>query len=274
MSSTKKVLFFLILATLVFEISKFYSFAENYSSWQYSDWLINYEGGFVRRGFIGEILYFFHKSLFIDLDKLIFSFVILIYIFISFFLFKSIEYIENNYENILIFLSPGFFIYPIMNSEVIGRKEILFIFFIAFFVFFEKKINNKYLFSSLIISIIILCLSHSGFIFYSPYLIFLYILIKHNRSLKIKKLEIFSILLTILFLVIFIQYFSGSEIIIEQICLSVKEFASENCGKTDQIAWLDSNLDHRIFFHLYVFKEIFPNNLFIYFLNKLYCYRC
>ena len=26
-----------------------------------------------------------------------------------------IEYIENNYENILIFLSPGFFIYPIMN---------------------------------------------------------------------------------------------------------------------------------------------------------------
>ena len=141
MSSTKKVLFFLILATLVFEISKFYSFAENYSDWQYSDWLINYEGGFVRRGFIGEILYFFHKSLFIDLDKLIFSFVILIYIFISFFLFKSIEYIENNYENILIFLSPGFFIYPIMNSEVIGRKEILFIFFIAFFVFFEKKIN-------------------------------------------------------------------------------------------------------------------------------------
>ena len=267
MSSTKKVLFFLILATLVFEISKFYSFAENYSDWQYSDWLINYEGGFVRRGFIGEILYFFHKSLFIDLDKLIFSFVILIYIFISFFLFKSIEYIENNYENILIFLSPGFFIYPIMNSEVIGRKEILFIFFIAFFVFFEKKINNKYLFSSLIISIIILCLSHSGFIFYSPYLIFLYILIKHNRSLKIKKLEIFSILLTILFLVIFIQYFSGSEIIIEQICLSVKEFASENCGKIGQIAWLDSNLDHRIFFHLHVFKEIFPNNLFIYFLS-------
>ena len=267
MSSTKKVLFFLILATLVFEISKFYSFTENYSSWQYSDWLINYEGGFVRRGFIGGILYFFHKSLFIDLDKLIFSFVILIYIFISFFLFKSIEYIENNYENILIFLSPGFFIYPIMNSEVIGRKEILFIFFIAFFVFFEKKINNKYLFSSLIISIIILCLSHAGFIFYSPYLIFLYILIKHNRNLKIKKLEIFSILLTILFLAISIQYFSGSEIIIEQICLSVKEFVSENCGKTDQIAWLDSKLDHRIFFHLSVFKEIFPNNLFIYFLS-------
>jgi hypothetical protein len=132
----------LILATLVFEISKFYSFAENYSDWQYSDWLINYEGGFVRRGFIGEILYFFHKSLFIDLDKLIFSFVILIYIFISFFLFKSIEYIENNYENILIFLSPGFFIYPIMNSEVIGRKEILFIFFIAFFFFFLNNINN------------------------------------------------------------------------------------------------------------------------------------
>lgn len=29
----------------------------NYSSWYVSEWLVNYEGGFVRRGLMGELLY-------------------------------------------------------------------------------------------------------------------------------------------------------------------------------------------------------------------------
>ena len=269
MSLTKKILCFFILISLVFEISRFYSFTIDHSTWEYGDWLINYQGGFVRRGFIGEILYFFHKLLFIDLDKIIFSFVISIYIFISFFLFKSIEYLENNYENILIFLSPGFFIYPIMNSGVIGRKDILLIFCIAFFVFFEKKINNKYLFPSLIVAILILCFSHASFIFYSPYLIFLYFLIKQNRNLKIKKLEIFSIILTILITAISLQYFSGSEIITKQICLSVKEFANKSCGIDDQLFWLSMPFDIRIPRQLNFYKALFPNNLFVYALSTI-----
>lgn len=269
MSLTKKILCFFILIALAFEISKFYSFAVNYSTWQYGDWLINYQGGFVRRGFIGEILYFSHKLLYVDLDKIIFSFVISIYIFISFFLFKSIEYIENNYENILIFLSPGFFIYPIMNSEVIGRKDILLIFCIAFFVFFEKKINNKYLFLSLIVAISVLCFSHASFIFYSPYLIFLYILIKQNRRLKIKRLEIFSLIFTILITAISIQYFGGSEIIVKKICASVKEFANKSCGIDDQLLWLGMPLDNRLSLHLNIYKTLFPNNLFVYFLSTI-----
>ena len=269
MSLTKKILCFFILISLVFEISKFYSFTINYSTWQYGDWLVNYQGGFVRRGFIGEILYFFHKLLFINLDKIIFSFVISIYIFLSFFLFKSIEYIENNYEDILIFLSPGFFIYPIMNSEIIGRKDILLIFCIALFVFFEKKMNNKYLFPSLVAAIIILCFSHASFIFYSPYLIFLYVLIKKNRNLKIKKFEIFLIILTLLITAISIQYFSGSEIIVKQICLSVKEFANKSCGLGDQLFMLGMPLDNRISVHLNLYKTLFPNNLFVYFISTI-----
>ena len=246
MTLTKKILSILIFVTLIFEISKFYSYVEDYSSWQYSDWLINYEGGLVRRAFIGEILYLIHKFLFIDLDILIFIFVSFIYISLSFFLLKSIKYIENNYTNILIFLSPGFFIYPVMNSGIIGRKDILFIFTISFFVFFEKKINNKFILLTLILSLLFLCLSHSGFVFYSPYLILLYILIKYKRNLKIKKIEIISILSTILLIILFIQNFSGSETIINKICLSVKNFVYDQCGKSDQIFHLATNLDYRL----------------------------
>ncbi len=123
MTLTKKILSILVFGTLIFEISRFYSFVENYSSWQYADWLINYQGGLVRRGFIGEILYLIHKFFFIDLDILIFVFVSFIYISISFFLIKSIKYIESNYINILIFLSPGIFYlssYELRNNRQEG----------------------------------------------------------------------------------------------------------------------------------------------------------
>ena len=96
MSITRKIIYFLIITCVTIEIIKFYSYVENYSQWQYSDWLINYEGGLVRRGFIGHLLYLVHELFFIDLDKLIFCFVSLIYIYISFYLIKLVRYIEDN----------------------------------------------------------------------------------------------------------------------------------------------------------------------------------
>jgi len=264
MSTTKKILSILIFASLIFEISRFYSFVNNQSSWQYVGWLINYEGGLVRRGLIGHILFELHNLLYIDLDILVFLFVSLIYIFLSFCLFKSIKYIEKSKLNIIIFLSPAFFIYPIMNSGIIGRKDVLFIFFVSFLVFYEKKLNIKLILATLLIGILTTTLSHSGFIFYAPYLILLYFLIKQSRNLKINFLEISLILLTILFSLIFIQLFSGSEQIVENICFSVKEFVSKNCGKSDQILWLTKSLDDRFFEKINMGNNYMVNYFIIY----------
>ena len=264
MSTTKKILSILIFASLIFEISRFYSFVNNQSSWQYVDWLINYEGGLVRRGLIGHILFELHNLLYIDLDILVFLFVSLIYIFLSFCLFKSIKYIEKSKLNIIIFLSPAFFIYPIMNSGIIGRKDVLFIFFVSFLVFYEKKLNIKLILATLLIGILTTTLSHSGFIFYAPYLILLYFLIKQSRNLKINFLEISLILLTILFSLIFIQLFSGSEQIVENICFSVKEFVLKNCGKSDQILWLTKSLDDRFFEKINMGNNYMVNYFIIY----------
>lgn len=264
MSTTKKILSILIFASLIFEISRFYSFVNNQSSWQYVDWLINYEGGLVRRGLIGHILFELHNLLYIDLDILVFLFVSLIYIFLSFCLLKSIKYIEKSKLNIIIFLSPAFFIYPIMNSGIIGRKDVLFIFFVSFLVFYEKKLNIKLILATLLIGILTTTLSHSGFIFYAPYLILLYFLIKQSRNLKINFLEISLILLTILFSLIFIQLFSGSEQIVENICFSVKEFVSKNCGKSDQILWLTKSLDDRFFEKINMGNNYMVNYFIIY----------
>ena len=74
MTIKSKFLYLVILTALIFQVSKFYSFYTEYSGWQYVDWLINYQGGFVRRGLVGEFLFQIHNIINIDLDILIFTF--------------------------------------------------------------------------------------------------------------------------------------------------------------------------------------------------------
>ena len=237
---------FIVFSSLIFAISKFYSFYSNYSDWQYVDWLINYQGGFVRRGLIGELLFNIHQIFYIKLDILIFFFVSSLYLLFSFFLFKSMKYLENSNIDLLILFSPGFFLYPIMNTEVIGRKEILFLSIFSSLIFLEKKIHQNIILPLFLVVITILTLSHSAFIFYAPFFLILFILIKKNRNLEISATEIFIISLSFFLLVFLIYISNGSEIHIEKICASVKEFVSKNCGLTDQISWLNSSIDNYI----------------------------
>ena len=246
MTIKSKFLYLVILTSLIFQVSKFHSFYIEYSAWQYVDWLINYQGGFVRRGLIGEFLFQIHNIINFDLDILIFTFVSFLYLMVSFFLIKIIKYLENSQLNTLIFLSPGFFLYQIMNSEVIGRKDILFLLVLAFFVFFEKRLNNKNLFFVLILLVFFLSLSHSIFLFYAPYLFFLFFLIKSVRKAKVTFAEII-IFSTFLFIIFFLIYFNqGDELIVSEICKSVKSFVTSDCETRGQMFWLGNDAKSHI----------------------------
>ena len=246
MTIKSKFLYLVIFTSLIFQVSKFHSFYIEYSAWQYVDWLINYQGGFVRRGLIGEFLFQIHNMINIDLDILIFSFVSFLYLMISFFLIKTIKYLENSQLNSLIFLSPGFFLYPIMNSEVIGRKDILFLLVTAFFVFFEKRLNNRNLFVVLILLIFFLSLSHSIFLFYAPYLFFLFFLIKSVRNTKVSFAEIIIFSIS-LFVIFFLIYFNqGDELIVSKICNSVQDFVTSDCETRGQMFWLGNDAKSHI----------------------------
>jgi len=246
MTIKSKFLYLVILTSLIFQVSKFYSFYTEYSAWQYVDWLINYQGGFVRRGLVGEFLFQIHKMINIDLDILIFSFVSFLYLMVSFFLIQTIKYLENSQLNTLIFLSPGFFLYPIMNSEVIGRKDILFLLVTAFFVFFEKRLNSRNLFVVLILLVFFLSLSHSIFLFYAPYLFFLFFLIKSVRKTKVSFAEIIIFSIS-LFVIFFLIYFNqGDELIVSKICNSVQDFVTSDCETHGQMFWLGNNAKSHI----------------------------
>ena len=136
MINIKKALYGIVVFVFLFQVVKFYSFYLEYSVWEYAEWVINYQAGFVRRGLIGEILFRIYQLTSIHLDFVVLVFVILIIMFNSYFLIRSIKYVSKSYINLLIFFSPGFFLYSIMNSQIIGRKDILMIFVMGFFVFF------------------------------------------------------------------------------------------------------------------------------------------
>ena len=241
MINIKKSLFLIISVVFLFQIIKYYSFYDEFSDWQYADWLINYQGGFIRRGLIGEILFRVHQITRIDLNFLVLLFIYSVYLFISYFLIRSIKYINNSRINTLIFLSPGFFLYPMMNSAVVGHKDILVIFVMGFLCFFGKKFDSRNLFFLIIFFLFFLTLSHSGFLFYTPYLLFLYLLLKIKMKSKLQIVEIAVIIISLILITILITLNQGTENQVKVICESVKIFVSENCGKVGQTYWLTNN---------------------------------
>ncbi len=267
----------LLVVAFIFQISKFYTFYLEYSDWQYADWLINYQGGFIRRGFIGELLFKTQDFLSLDLDILVLSLVILLYLVLTIVLIKSIKFLENSKIDILIFLSPGFFLYPIMNSEIIGRKEILLFAILGLFVFFEKYLKDRYLLGITIFIILILSLTHTGLLFYSPYLLFLFFLIKVCRNKKISFSEILIIATCLLAIFSLIHFNQASKAQVLEICSSIKNFVKNDCINRGQFLWLytpvteyvdvKSRLNLTTNFVIYLFSLFF---VFIFFSIKLY----
>ena len=154
----------------------------------FTDWLINYEGGFVRRGLLGQIVFELSKILNIHIKFLILIFQISIYLiyFLLFFLFLSKR--ETNFFWLLIIFSPISFLYPMAELEALGRKDI---FVITFFLIFST-INYRSL-SSLLFSFLLIftlsCLIHEITFFYIFHYLFVFYVknkIFINQQLNIK----------------------------------------------------------------------------------------
>jgi len=154
----------------------------------FTDWLINYEGGFVRRGLLGQIVFELSKLLNIQIKFLILIFQISIYLiyFLLFFLLLSKR--ETNFFWLLIIFSPISFLYPMAELEALGRKDI---FVITSFLIFS--IINYRSFSSLLFSFIFIftlsCLIHEITFFYIFHYLFVFYVknkIFINQKLNIK----------------------------------------------------------------------------------------
>ena len=156
-----------------------------------SEWLINYEGGFTRRGFIGQGTILLSRFFDSELRWTIFlsqSFFCTSYFLLLWYLIKDLKI---NRIILLSIFTPIFILYPIAEIEVLARKEIIvFTFFLIYLLTpSNHKFKNFFLFLFSFFSVLV----WEPIIFFFP-LIFLYLIIEnkiHKFDLNFAKLILF-----------------------------------------------------------------------------------
>ena len=163
-----------------------------------SDWLINYSGGFVRRGLVGQIVLEFAYFFSIKLRDAIVIFQIISFVTYYVLVFFLLRRTITNRLLILSVFSPIFILFPIAEIEALGRKEI-FILLIVILYFFSniRDIKTQIIFKFFIFPISIL-IWEPAIIFY-PYLLLIDLIV-----FKINKLNKNLIWLFLSYLVVFL----------------------------------------------------------------------
>ena len=215
-----------IYLTILYLFAVFFFFQKynNYVEWTISEWLINYQGGFTRRGLIGEIVFQISKLSSLTIRETILTFQITTYLLYFYLLYKFLKDTNNNILFIFAIFSPLFVIYPIAEVEVLGRKEIFIYisFLLVVNIFSIKNIQNRHYFYFSII-LMISCLIWEGFVIYISYFIFILIL-KNNLVLNksfLTKLTISLIPLSISFYFVFFHRLDENGL--KMMCQSINE---------------------------------------------------
>ena len=171
-----------------------------------SEWMINYQGGFTRRGIIGEICFQLADFFNLNLRFVIFLFQSFLYLIYSILIYFFIKNVPKNILTIIAIYSPIFLLYPVSEIEVLARKEIfLYVGFIIFLIIsnINTSKNSPLIYIFLIFPI--LCLIWEPFIFFFPFAAYIILIRNNEDSFKIITLKIIlsfssSILLVIIIL--------------------------------------------------------------------------
>ena len=233
--------FFTVLS--IFSLVKLYDNAINLDTFEYGEWLINYQHGFVRRGIIGELIYLLSYLLNNNLQLSFFIFLSLIsltYYYLNYLLLKKIEF---NFIFYFLIFSPLFYVFFIIISKVGIRKEIiLYTFYILYllsltFKNYKFKKNWKFIFI-----FPILLLNHEGIFFYLPYLILPLLFIAKKDDLKLVLSQILVLIIFSTLVMILLYFNKGTNEHVLNICQSLGNYTPSKCEWWGPVAALNKDL--------------------------------
>ncbi len=165
------LILFLVLSFGIM-LSYIFQYTVDLYRWQYADWVINYQSGFVRRGLPGELIYqfsiLFNKNIQISFFIFLTS-VALFFYFLNYLYFKNLKF---NLIYVLLFISPWFILFSIYDQKIGIRKEVLFYIFFLWLLLDLKTFgyqSNR--FWKFIAVFPLLLLSHEGIFFFTGYII-------------------------------------------------------------------------------------------------------
>ena len=227
----KKFFLFYLLFLFIFGLIFLYDNHNVGNNWTMSEWLINYQGGFTRRGLLGDIA--FNLAIFFNLKI---RFVIFLLQATSYLIFLIVIYnflkdIKINFLSKLAIYTPIFLLFPLAEIESLVRKEtLIFILFIFFLNLaskkFERKYCNFYIFFIFPISFLI----WEPIIFLFPIIFFILYLKNYQKNVLKTFLKIFFISLPSIIIFFFTILTQLSEIGHHKMCQSLMINFKENCG--------------------------------------------
>ncbi len=156
-------------------------FSNSYYSWEISDWLINYQGGFVRRGLIGECLLRLYQWHPFPINIGIYLFITFTFIILAWF---TIRIFKKEGFSYAFLLAPFFFIAAFCFCPLSTRRDYLsLLLMIAIYALYAKYIYNNSRQSMLlmqVLSILTLLLHEAAFFYTIPLLFCHYWLTKYK----------------------------------------------------------------------------------------------
>tara|TARA_B100001287_G_C22684876_1_gene532710 strand:+ start:124 stop:1329 length:1206 start_codon:yes stop_codon:yes gene_type:complete len=212
----------------------FYKFI---NGWTFNEWLINYQGGFVRRGLLGELIFNLNK---INIDHRFIIFFLglgsLFHITLNI-LFLIAD--KNIFYRVFILFNPFGLFYLVQNLEFFFARRDLF--YLNFLIYFgKKKAFNHTLF---LLFSIFLVLNYGIYIFLiGP----IYFLLKDKRNFDIKKFLYSFILLIAPLNILLLTIFSNARNF-ETLCSSINflnkdiPLQEKNCWGAPN--WVDSSYE-------------------------------
>ncbi len=212
----KIYIIFILIFSILFLSQKFLYPTD----WTTSEWLINYQGGFVRRGLTGEIFYQIHELSEIELRFLVFYFEIMIFVFFLFLVYKFLSNISLNEFSIFLFFSPILLLFPLAENEVLVRKEYLL--FSIYIIYLNLLLaNNKLFYLIIFLFLPVMNLAWDGMIFYIYFFTFSFFF----KDKILKKEILYLIISHIPYLVslYFVIYAKSNPDGFNQMCISLNE---------------------------------------------------
>ena len=193
-----------------------------------SEWIINYQGGFTRRGLPGEIA--FQIATFFDV-KLRSIILIMQIFFYSLYIYLIYQYFKNVKINAIILFTiftPIFLIYHIAEVEVLARKEIfLFIGYIWFYTIANPKNDLSKSILWILFILPIVSILYEPTIFYYSFFAATIIIRMHNKKLT----KIVSTIFVIFLPSLAISWFSAFSLITPEGFDMMVKSLSENFGE-------------------------------------------
>ena len=170
-----------------------------------SEWLINYQGGFTRRGLGGEFGIALSNLLDISLRRSIFliqSIIHTSYLSLIYFYFKELKL---NIIQLFAIYAPMFLLYPLAELEVLGRKEIILFLFFLITIFFSTKKHEAKIVNNLVFFVSpIACLIWEQIVLFLPFFAVVLIIKNNLKTFKQVFQKLFIIFLPVILTISYI----------------------------------------------------------------------